>query len=67
MSRRSATTLSIEVRLRVPPGSNAAAVLEFMKIAINRLKDSKELAEPLASLDTDSMVVRVLKKETVYL
>lgn len=78
MSRRSATTLSIQVRLRIPPGSNTAAVLEFVRRAIKAGKNAEPLVlqeefpketkpNPLHSLDTDSMIVKLEKKETVYL
>lgn len=78
MSKRTATTLTIQVRLRVPPGSNTAEVLDYVRAAIQRHKESEvqtgdgprpryETKEPIRSLDTDSMIVKLEKKETVYL
>ena len=78
MSRRTVTTLSIQVRLRIPPGSNTAEVLEHVRAAIKMYKDSEiatglgprrryQPSDPIAALDTDSMIVKLEKKETVYL
>jgi len=78
MSRRSYTTLTIQVRLRIPPGSNAKEVLEYVRGALQLHKKSRvetgtedtpryKHDHPLASLDTDSMIVKLEKKETVYL
>lgn len=67
MSRRVATTLTIQVRLRVPPGSNAAQVLEYVRASIQSRKGGGDPTEPINSLDTDSMIVRLEKKETAYL
>ena len=66
MSRRSTTTISIQVRLRIPPGSNTAEVIEYVR---NAIKNSvfPNPATPLSSLDTNSMIVKLEKKETVYL
>lgn len=77
MSKRTATTLTIQVRLRTPPGSNTTEVLEYVRGALQRHKFSTnegsegnpryEKGAPLRSLDTDSMIVKLEKKETVYL
>lgn len=72
MSRRTSTTLSIQVRLRVPPGSNTAEVLAYLRGAIvdQVVRDNTiphQLEKPIAALDTDSMIVKLERKETVYL
>lgn len=78
MSKRTSTTLTIQVRLRIPPGSNTSEVLAFVRAAIIAHKDDEtqtglgptrkyKLGDPIASLDTDSMIVKLEKKETVYL
>jgi len=78
MSRRVATTLTIQVRLRTPPGSNTVQVLDYIRGALVIHKSSQvntglgwtaryKNGDPLASLDTDSMIVKLEKKETVYL
>ena len=67
MSKRTATTLTIQVRLRTPPGSNTAEVLDYIRRALCDHK-TRELSSPqIRSLDTDSMIVKLEKKETVYL
>ncbi len=70
MSRRQVTTISVQVRLRIPPGSNAAEVLEVIRCAIKAYQ--KELAgeqpaRPVASLDTNEMIVKLQEKKTTYL
>ena len=70
MSRRSVTTLTIQVRLRTPPGSNTAEVLAFVRDAIEaKLELDRSLAPKAAtsSLDLNSMIVKLERKETVYL
>lgn len=67
MSRRSVTTLTIQVRLRTPPGSNTAEVLEYVRSAVQSYKGGGDPAAPISSLDTDSMIVKLEKKETIYL
>lgn len=78
MSRRSVTTIVASVKLRVPPGSSAAAVVEHITRV---LRERKSLEIPhkgeggaiystidtsMSALDTDSMIVKLEKKETVY-
>lgn len=67
MSRRSVTTLTIQVRLRTPPGSNTAEVLEYVRAAVQSHKGGGDPTAPISSLDTDSMIVKLEKKETIYL
>lgn len=66
MSRRSVTTITLQVRLRIPPGSNTAEVTEYIR---NAIKNSvfPDPATPLSALDTNSMIVKLEKKETTYL
>lgn len=67
MSRRTATTLAVQVRLRIPPGSNMTEVLDYIRSALCSHKTSGDPALPINSIDTDSLVVKLEKKETVYL
>jgi hypothetical protein len=67
MSRRSVTTITIQVRLRTPPGSNTAEVLEYVRNAMRSYKGGGDPKEPINSLDTDSMIVKLERKETTYL
>ena len=67
MSRRAVTTVTLQVRLRIPPGSNTAAVMEYVRSAIQSERGNYEAADPLASIDRESMVVKLEKKETTYL
>lgn len=67
MSKRTATTLTIQVRLRTPPGSNTAEVLEYVRGALYAYKATGSIQQPVNSIDTDSMIVKLEKKETIYL
>lgn len=67
MSRRSATTLTIELRLRLPPGSNTAEILDYVRAAVGNWKGGSDPVLPISSLDTNEMIVKLKKKETVYL
>jgi len=66
MTRRSVTTLTVSVALRIPPGSNAKEVLGYITSAL-RANKPLTLNAPLASLDTDSMIVKIINRETTYL
>lgn len=68
MSRRSVTTIVASVKLRVPPGSSATEVMDFIARGLRAWK-AREYPEPLkdAEVDTDSMIIKLEKKETVYL
>lgn len=67
MSRRSRTTLSIQVRIPVPPGSNAAEVIDYVRKSIQSYHGGLDPQEPIASIQVEEMIVKLQKKETVYL
>lgn len=67
MSRRSVTNLTVQVRVRVPVGCTVPEVLEYIRAAIAFWKTSGEPGKPISSLDENSLVVKLEKKETVYL
>lgn len=67
MSRRSVTTIHARISLRVPPGSNVAEVLDYIMAALSSHKGGSDPSLPISSIDTNSMTVRLDKKETSYL
>ena len=67
MSRRSVTTIHARVSLRVPQGSNVAEVLEYIASALSSHKGGSDPSLPISSIDTNSMIVKLEKKETSYL
>jgi len=68
VSRRLRTTLTIQVRLPLPPGSNAAAVLAYVREAIQAHKARyAESSNPIAALQVTEMIVKLERKDTVYL
>ena len=67
MSRRSVTTVVVGVKLRLPVGVSSKDLVNYIDLAIQQRKDSLNPGLPIASLDTDSMLVKLSHKEIVYL
>lgn len=77
MTRRSATTLTIQLTLRIPPGSNAGQVLDFIKRALLNHKERVNAFDPgsfetvpkppISAIDLDSLAMKLAKRETTYL
>jgi len=67
MTRRSATSLSFQIRLRLPPGGTTKQALEFIMSALCEHKARMNQQAPLAALDTDSIVVKLQERKTTYL
>ena len=67
MSRRNVTTLTIALQLRIPPGSNAAAVLKYIESALQAHKTREKLTDPISAIDLDSAKPRITKRETIYI
>jgi hypothetical protein len=67
MSRRLVTTITVSVRLRIPPGSNAKQVLAYIGNALALHKEGGDKKQPINSIDTDSMAVKLVSRETTYL
>lgn len=77
MSRRSVTTIHARVTLRVPQGCTIEEVLGYIRTALSEYKSGHieragemvlryPLNTPLASLDINSLLVKLEKKETIY-
>ena len=67
MSRKAKTTLTLRVRIAVPEGSNGAAVLDYARRALISFAGGLDFQnDPLAQLDSESLKVSLLKKETDY-
>jgi len=67
MTRRSSTTLTISIQLRIPAGSNAKQVLGFIHDALSEHKTRVNQQAPISAIALNSAVLRVTKRETVYL
>ena len=69
MSRKKQTTVTLEVRLTVPDGSNAAELMQYVRDAIKSHRGGLSPDEPIFNspeLDHDNFVVKLVRKETVY-
>lgn len=67
MSQKSFTELTVSIRLRLPPGVTQEQTLEYVHEAVTCWKKGGDPALPINSLDENSVVVRLLKRETTYL
>lgn len=67
MSRRSVTTATITVQLRLPPGAKVPDAITFITNAVARQKASLDHDAKMASLDLHSVRVTLVKRETAYL
>lgn len=67
MSRKAKTTLTLRVTVAVPENSNSAAVMDYVRHAITVYAGGLDFQnDPLAKLDSESLKVSLLKKETDY-
>ena len=67
MTRRSATTITVQLTLHVPAGSNVKQVLSYITSALRLHKTRGELQDPISALDLDSITLRIVERKTVYL
>lgn len=67
MSRRSSTTIYAQVRLRLPPGVTAKATTEFLTQAVEEGVRTLSSDNPLKSLATKEILIKITKRETTYL
>lgn len=70
MSKRSRTTLTIQIKLSLPPGATQKDALAFVYSAIEHAKDEKVehfKEEPLASLQINEVIIKIVARDTVYL
>lgn len=67
MSRRSVTTVTFKVRLRLPPGVAVKQAKLFLESAIREEPKRLSLQDPLAALSLPEVFILLDKRETVYL
>jgi hypothetical protein len=72
MTRRSRTTISVTIRIPLPPGGNTAMALEFLRNAIKSATtaaktDTLGPISPMASLQAEEVILTLGRRETVYL
>lgn len=67
VSRRSRTTLTLSVRLPIPVGAGAEDVLGFVRQALAQYKSSLPATASLSGLQVGEVLIKIEKKETVYL
>lgn len=76
MTRRVATTLSIQVRFSLPAGANSAMALEWVRQALLLHKArthqgdddlGRDIHKPMEAIDPAELLVKLLEKRTIYL
>lgn len=67
MSKRSRTTLTFSVRMPLPPGATAKDALAYVHSAITSWKGGMDPAEPITSLQSNEVLIKIINRETVYL
>lgn len=67
MSRRSYTTIELSVKMRLPAGTKVPEALELVRDGIAIRLQSLDHQKPLAALNAHETVVKLIKRETVYL
>jgi len=67
MSRRSFTTLTFKVRLRMPQGSSIPKMQAFIRAAIVNERDLVADTDPLHGLALQELTIKLDGKETTYL
>jgi len=66
MSKKSRTTIFLRVKIPVPLGSNAQAVIQYVRDAVGGYKTQFDAQDPLFNLQREEITVSLEKKETVY-
>lgn len=66
MSRRSRTTLTLQIKLPLPPGATQKDALAYVENALHSHKGGMDPAEPITSLQANEIQVKIAKRETQY-
>lgn len=64
--RKVKTMLTLQVRVEIPKGSNAAEVMNYLRVAISSYGGGLAPDNPFFDWTKDSVTVSLLKKETTY-
>ncbi len=67
VTRRSATTICVQLTLRIPPGGKPGQMLNWITSALLAHKARENPQTPISAIDLDSMIVKLTKRETTYL
>lgn len=67
MSRRSRMTVEVLLRIPLPAGLKVSSIPLNLRRAMQLRKDECENGEPFKSLSIEGVVIKVAKRETVYL
>jgi len=66
MSKKSSTTLTLSVRLRLPPGAKRQDAIDFLKDAMQGNKAALMQAAPMKPLELNEVIIKVLNSSTTY-
>ena len=67
MSRRSVTTVTFSLRMRLPPGVTAKRARDFLRECLLAGHYAVDQQAPLKSLSPHEVIISVAKRETQYL
>jgi len=66
MSKKSSTTLTLSVRLRLPPGAKRQDAIDFLREAMVERRAGLLTARPMASIEMNEVIIKVLNSSTTY-
>jgi hypothetical protein len=66
VSRKQRTVITLEIRLELPVGSNTAMALAYARQALLAEQSHLSTEHPMRSLNLDSLIIKLSRKETTY-
>jgi hypothetical protein len=66
MGRKTETILTLRVKMKMPPGSNAKYCADYVRDAVRSHAGGLDPDDVMFSLENESVTVSLLKKETSY-
>lgn len=67
MTRRSVTTVAIQVKMRLPPGVKPLEAVEYVKSAVKTWAGGLDPQTPMFALQPEEVIVKLQARDTVYL
>ncbi len=67
MTRRSVTTVTFRVKMRLPPGVSVETAKRYVHDAVGSWKGQLSDQSPLAAVDRNELIVTIGERKTVYL
>ena len=67
MSRRQSTSITLSLTFRLPPRTSLEAALWYVKTALDAYRTELDNDNPMKDYRPEGAVIKLEKKETVYL